>query len=83
MIDRRTGPTPPRAAATQATPPEVRKLRQALHKKRLRDAQAAARRNGPVLDPKALDRSKYFPHQGEREIPRVPDVERVAPHVDA
>lgn len=50
-----------------AVPPEVRELRQQLHKKRVRAEHAKALANGPVFDPRTLDRSKYLPHQSDRE----------------
>lgn len=63
---------------TAPVPPEVRKLRQELHKKRLRDTRRAALRDGPIYDPRKLDRGKYSPHQGEREMAR-----RALPIADA
>jgi hypothetical protein len=53
-----------------SVPPEVRKWRQELHKRKLREAARQALADGPVFDPKSLDRSRYFPHQSEREINR-------------
>lgn len=53
-----------------AVPPEVRELRQQLHKKRVRAEHAKALAKGRVFDPRTLDRSKYFPHQSDRERTR-------------
>lgn len=52
------------------TPPEVRAHRQHVHKQRLRDATARAQKNARVGFRKPLDRSRYFPHQSERERTR-------------
>ena len=57
-------------AGPSTTPPEVRKLRQDTHKRRLRDATARATKNGRPWDPRKLDRSRYFPHQSDRERTR-------------
>lgn len=59
-----------RGSNRKAVPPEVRKLRQDLHKKRQRDAAARDLKNSRPWDTRALDRSRYFPHQGERERTR-------------
>lgn len=56
-----------------STPPDVRRHRQDHHKQRLRAAAAAALawtdKHRP-WNPRSLDRSRYFPHQSEREINR-------------
>lgn len=58
---------------SKTTPTEVRKLRQDMHKTRLRDAAAKALKwsnEHRPWNPRHLDRSRYFPHQSERERTR-------------
>lgn len=68
---------------SKAVPPEVRKLRQDLHKRQQRDAAAKALAWSDKHRPwnsRAGDRSKYFPHQSEREMAR--RVRQAASHAD-
>lgn len=63
-----------RSTGGTVTPPEVRNRRQALHKARLRavsdKALAEQSPEGMVRRLKALDRSRYFPHEGDRQRER-------------
>jgi hypothetical protein len=63
-----------RSTGGTVTPPEVRKRRQALHKTRLRASwdKAAAEQSPEDMARrlKALDRSRYFPHEGDRQRER-------------
>ena len=56
-----------------STPPEVRRHTQAYHKQQLRAAAVKAMQwtdKHRPWNPRYLDRSRYFPHQSEREINR-------------
>lgn len=55
---------------SKSVPPEVRALRQQLHKKHLRAERERAEKAAKPFNPRDLDRSKYFPHQCEREMAR-------------
>ena len=57
------------AAIRKVMPPEARKAKQVRHKARLREVRASNVHPQP-WNPRKLDRSRYFPHQGEREIAR-------------
>lgn len=58
---------------SRPTPPEVRRHRQEHHRQQLRAAALKALKwtdEHRPWRPRDLDRSKYFPHQSEREINR-------------
>lgn len=55
---------------SEATPPEVRDLRQQRHKWQVRTSTLKALewfKKNLLWDTRTLDRSKYFPHQSDRE----------------
>ena len=56
--------------ASRRVPAEVRAHRQKMHKARLRAAHAKALASARVFDSRTLDRSRYFPHQSDREKAR-------------
>lgn len=58
---------------SRPTPPEVRRHRQEYHRQQLRTVVVKSRKytdEHPTWNCRDLDRSRYFPHQSEREINR-------------
>lgn len=59
-----------RGSNRKVVPVEVRRHRQETHKRQVRAAAERALKNARVFDVRSLDRSRYFPHQSDRERTR-------------